>query len=274
MADVRRRRSQNVPGPWFVDDTCIDCGTCMWMAPDVFTEDGGMSAVHRQPPEQDGDTSAALLACPTVSIGGPAGKVAFPRRIAPSAWHCGYHDRRSFGAASYLVETAEGNVLVDVPRFVRPLVQAIEEMGGLVGIALTHRDDVAGHAQWHEHFDVPRAIHVDDDRIRAEIALTGDFGTVFGLDWSHVPGHTRGHVVYGHGPVLFTGDHLAGDGGRLTAFRGACWYDWDVQVDSMRATALREASHVLPGHGEPWHGDAASYRSQMDQLVTWMDSVR
>lgn len=273
MADPARRRPENAPGPWFVDDTCIDCGTCMWMAPDVFSEAGGMSAVHAQPPERDPDASAALVACPTGSIGGPAGPTSFPRPIADGVWHCGYHDRRSFGAASYLTKTAAGNVLVDVPRFSRPLVRAVEAMGGVQAIVLTHRDDVASHQEWRDHFGAHRIIHADDDRIGAEVALEGADGTAAGLDWMHVPGHTRGSVVYRHGGVVFTGDHLAAhdDGTGLVAFRRACWYDWGEQRRSMARMADWDVRHVLPGHGAPWHGEPETYRGAMRDLLAWME---
>ncbi|MCD7449358.1 hypothetical protein HAX54_051547, partial [Datura stramonium] len=41
-------------------------------------------------------------------------------------YHCGYHSDKSFGAASYLIVRAEGNILVD-------------------------SDDVADHEKWSNH---------------------------------------------------------------------------------------------------------------------------
>lgn len=273
MADPVERRPQNVDGPWFVDETCIDCGTCMWMAPHIFADADGKSAVHLQPPARDMDASAALLSCPTGSIGGPAGPVRFPRPVGDKVWHCGYHARASFGAASYLVRTNEGNVLVDSPRFVKPLANTIEEMGGLSHILLTHRDDVADHQKWHDRFGAPRAIHASDDTIGADVVLDGDGGTVAGLEWTHVPGHTEGSVVYRHQGVLLTGDHLAGRGQRLRAFRSACWYDWPTQIKSMERLVDLPVTHVLPGHGAPWRGDVAAYRRGMEALIAWMADV-
>jgi glyoxylase-like metal-dependent hydrolase (beta-lactamase superfamily II)/ferredoxin len=276
MADPARRRGENAAGPWFVDDTCIDCGTCMWLAPHAFREAGGQSAVFAQPEAADRDAAAALVACPTASIGGPAGAgklgvAQFPRPIAPNVWHLGYHDPSSFGATAYLVRTEAGNVMVDVPRFAGPLVKAVEGMGGLQAIVLTHRDDVAAHQEWHDRFGAPRVIHRDDDLIGAEVALEGERGTVAGLDWLHVPGHTRGSVVYRLGDVAFTGDHLAGRGdGGLTAFRNACWFDWGKQWESMAKMADWEIRHVLPGHDEPWSGASGDYRAAMADLLAWM----
>jgi glyoxylase-like metal-dependent hydrolase (beta-lactamase superfamily II)/ferredoxin len=275
VADVRRRRPENTVGPWFVDETCIDCGTCMWLAPHAFREQGGQSAVYAQPGETDAASAAALVACPTASIGGPPaaakiGVAQFPRAVAPDVWHLGYHDPSSFGATSYLVKTTAGNVMVDVPRFAGPLVKAVEGMGGIEAIVLTHRDDVAAHEQWHDRFGAPRIIHAGDDVIGADQRLEGEAGTVVGLEWFHVPGHTRGSVVYRKGDVAFTGDHLAGRGDGLTAFRGACWYDWGKQRESMAKMKDWEIRHVLPGHDEPWSGTPEQYRVHMRQLLAWM----
>ena len=40
MANLAKALPANVPGPWFVDSTCIDCDTCRQLAPEVFPDDG------------------------------------------------------------------------------------------------------------------------------------------------------------------------------------------------------------------------------------------
>ena len=52
----------------------------------------------------------------------------YPRNIDGLAdvYHCGFHDEKSFGCASYLVVQPEGNVLIDVPRYVPKLVKQIQ----------------------------------------------------------------------------------------------------------------------------------------------------
>ncbi|CAI0628185.1 unnamed protein product [Linum tenue] len=64
------RRPHNVDGEFFVDTRCIDCDTCRWMAPQIFTRVEGMSAVSKQPTSSEERLNAlqALLACPTSSI--------------------------------------------------------------------------------------------------------------------------------------------------------------------------------------------------------------
>ena len=71
MATLNLRRTENVSGDFYVDTTCIDCDTCRWMNSKVFTREGGMSAVHHQPTNEEERLAAlqALLSCPTASIG-------------------------------------------------------------------------------------------------------------------------------------------------------------------------------------------------------------
>ena len=52
MANINRRRTENISGNFYVDTTCIDCDTCRWMAPEVFTQKGEQSAVYHQPPNE------------------------------------------------------------------------------------------------------------------------------------------------------------------------------------------------------------------------------
>src|SRR5688572_22625662 len=113
MARIEKKRPENVDGDFFVDDSCIDCGTCYWMAPKVFAEEDGMSFVKRQPV---GDAEVlraaqALIACPTASIGTTRklevvkrAASSFPVLIAENVFHCGYHAESSFGAASYFIQ--------------------------------------------------------------------------------------------------------------------------------------------------------------------------
>jgi len=72
MAEQNRKVPENVPGPFYVDDTCIDCDLCRSTAPQFFArnEEGGYSYVHLQPvtPEELALATEAM-ACPTDSIG-------------------------------------------------------------------------------------------------------------------------------------------------------------------------------------------------------------
>src|SRR5262245_17286556 len=69
MAERAQAVPENVPGPFFVDTTCIDCDTCRQLAPATFGETGEFSFVQRQPatPEETRAALRALIACPTGS---------------------------------------------------------------------------------------------------------------------------------------------------------------------------------------------------------------
>ncbi|KAG4127891.1 hypothetical protein ERO13_D10G235824v2 [Gossypium hirsutum] len=169
---VRKRRPQNVDGDFFVDHTCIDCGTCRWMAPQVFTRVGEMSAVYKQPTSSEDRLKAlqALLSCPTSSIRTEVpppdileAQKTFPipvdEKKLPGVYHCGYHSEKSYGAASYLIIHPGGNILIDSPRFTKKLAKEIETMGGVRYLFLTHKDDVADHAKWATPFTCDRILH-------------------------------------------------------------------------------------------------------------------
>jgi len=49
VASVRERLPANAPGDFYVDSTCIDCGTCRWVAPKSFDAHGDASRVYHQP---------------------------------------------------------------------------------------------------------------------------------------------------------------------------------------------------------------------------------
>lgn len=72
MADRNQKLPENVPGPFYVDDTCIDCDQCRSVAPQFFArnDERGYSYVHRQPVTQEEFAQATeAMECPTESIG-------------------------------------------------------------------------------------------------------------------------------------------------------------------------------------------------------------
>ncbi|NJK68684.1 MAG: MBL fold metallo-hydrolase [Microcoleus sp. SU_5_3] len=185
MAHINLRRTENISGNFYVDTTCIDCDTCRWMASEVFGQAGEKSAVYHQPTNatEEMRSLAALLSCPTSSIGTvdkPKNikevQQNLPALVTENIYHCGYHSEKSYGAASYLIVRPEGNILVDSPRFVPPLVKNIEAMGGIRYLYLTHRDDVADHQKYRDHFGCDRILHTDEINAgtrSVEIQLSG-----------------------------------------------------------------------------------------------------
>ncbi len=289
MAHLTQSRPQNVNGDFYVDSTCIDCDTCRWMVPEVFSRIDEQSAVYHQP-ENEAErlrSLQALLACPTGSIGTiekpkdiKEAQQSFPILVAENVYHCGYHSEDSYGAASYLIVLPEGNVLVDSPRFTPPLVKRLEEMGGIRYMYLTHRDDVADHKKYREHFGCQRILHTDDitsGTRDVEIQLTGTepYQLTPDLLIIPVPGHSKGHTVLLYkNKFLYTGDHLAWSSrlNQLIAFRDVCWYSWQEQIKSMRKLANYSFEWVLPGHGRRYHADAKTMHQQMQQCIAWMEA--
>ena len=98
MANLNRAYTENTPGNFFVDDTCIDCDLCRQIAPSVFKDEGDHSAVFHQP-DSDAEThraAMALVACPTGSIGTREkadmknAAASYPELIDENVYFCGY----------------------------------------------------------------------------------------------------------------------------------------------------------------------------------------
>lgn len=72
MADSGSKTQGNVPGPYYVDENCIDCGVCTELAPDNFgtNEDEGYAYVKKQPEgDEEASVREALDECPVDAIG-------------------------------------------------------------------------------------------------------------------------------------------------------------------------------------------------------------
>jgi len=162
-------------------------------------------------------------------------------------YFCGYTAEGSFGATSYLVRRAEGNVLVDSPRAAGPLLRRLEELGGVRWMFLTHRDDVADHRRFRERFGCERILHARD----------------VGPGTREVEKKLEG----------VTGDHLMGteDGASLAAGREVCWYSWAEQIRSMRRLLDLRFEWVLPGHGGLYRAASPeAMRGDIERLLAVM----
>src|SRR4051812_9633580 len=208
MASPSLRLPENTPGAFYVDRTCIDCDTCRRIAPESFAQGDGFSFVSSQPAGEEARRRAlmALVACPTSSIGtdpvadARPGAFAFPEHVDENVFFCGYTSERSFGAWSYFVERAEGNLLVDSPRAAGPLVNELERRGGVASMFLTHRDDVADHEAFRRRFGCERVLHeadVSSGTRGVERRISGEDPVPLAPDLLAIPtpGHTRGHAV-------------------------------------------------------------------------------
>jgi glyoxylase-like metal-dependent hydrolase (beta-lactamase superfamily II)/ferredoxin len=296
MANPAKRLSDNAPGGLYVDATCIDCGTCRFVAPVSFTEGADHSYVYRQPEGAEAFDAAmrALVACPTASIGleppdpdaARRAMAAFPLSVTDGVAYMGFASPKSFGGASYLLTRPEGAWLIDAPRYHPALFGPIAAAGGLAGIFLTHRDDVADAARYAAHFKAPRWIHDADADAQpdAEHRFTGTAPLTVapGCRILPTPGHSAGHsVMLVDDRVLFSGDHLWGTfapghapgdaaGRRLEASRRVCWDSWEAQIRSMERLLEERFEWVLPGHGYPLHLPADEMQTELRALIARM----
>ncbi|MDH4246994.1 MAG: ferredoxin [Deltaproteobacteria bacterium] len=73
MANRAKKWPQNVPGPYYVDEECIDCNLCSEIAPENFAvnKEEGHDFVHTQPNTEAERKLAeeALQSCPVEAIG-------------------------------------------------------------------------------------------------------------------------------------------------------------------------------------------------------------
>ena len=283
MADPKQRLDTNVQGNFFVDATCINCDTCRQLAPDSFQEVGECSAVVIQP---GGDESLhrayqALLACPVGSIGTQRSDKtrlqqamsSFPLLIEGGVFYCGFNSQKSFGANSYFIRHSDGNWLVDSPRYLKHLVDALERMGGLRYIFLTHEDDVADAARYAARFGATRIIHRADAEAMpdAEWIVDGSDSIPLAPQFNliPVPGHTPGSsaLLYDQ-QFLFTGDHLWWDPETrsLQAPQRLVWRS-RAMVQSLEKLLGDQFEWVLPGHGDRIKLTPEEMRNQLRLLV-------
>lgn len=285
MAKLDLKNKNNIQGPLFVDTTCIDCETCFHIAPDIFKEAENLSIVFQQPKNLNEWASAkeAILSCPTSSIGvnSPPDEfknapLTLPRLITDTIYYCGYTSEDSYGASSYLIQTAEGNILIDSPRFNTHLVKEIEKLGGVKWMYLSHKDDIADHQKFHDHFNCIRVIHVDEleeSTLKCELILKGEEGIKLTPDAEIIttPGHTRGHLVlYYKKQFLFTGDHLFFDKDihRIYASKNVNWYSWNEQLNSIKKLVDLNVEWIFPGHGGWAHVGSKAYKTDLQNILS------
>jgi glyoxylase-like metal-dependent hydrolase (beta-lactamase superfamily II)/ferredoxin len=286
VATLSKRLATNVAGDFYVDSTCIDCGTCRQVAPETFAPGRDASYVSRQPGAEDAVRRArmALVACPVAAIGTEKkhaiaeARAAFPDPIEAGVYYCGWAAESSYGARSYLIVRPGGNILVDSPRYAGPLLERIEALGGVRWMFLTHRDDVADHRKFRDRFGCERILHRADITAgtrEVEIQLKGDDPVPLDDEalFIMVPGHTPGStcLLY-QGRFLFSGDHLWWDARRerLNASRSVCWYDWEAQTASMQRLEAYRFEWLLPGHGMRYRLPAETMREQVAQCIARM----
>lgn len=72
MANLKDKLSNNVPGRYYVDSQCIQCGNCVMVASENFWIEGDeMARVIKQPENEDEESRCkdAKEICPVEAIG-------------------------------------------------------------------------------------------------------------------------------------------------------------------------------------------------------------
>lgn len=286
MANVELADPANAPGDFFVDRNCISCPTCRQVAPTTFGDGPSRPVVVRQPQSDREDLQAlmALVSCPAGSIGTRSQRDltpaidALPQLLDDDVYYCGFASPDSFGAHSYFIQRQAGNILIDSPRFTKPLVRKFEQLDGLRFMFLTHHDDVADHEQFHQHFSCERIIHEADARWAlksAEQKLSGAGPWQLAPDVKIIatPGHTRGSTALLYREkFIFTGDHLSWrlDTDGLFTSRQYCQYSWDLQRESVEKLLREEFTWILPGHGYRFHAERDAMQVEIRRAVERM----
>ncbi len=287
MPRVDQANSHNAPGPWFVDTRCIRCDAARHWAPGLIEMDAdGRSFVARQPINEDQEAALwrAAAACPTKSIGNrehrrePEGVFPYPMEVGVYA--LGNNALSSFGGHSYLVVRPDGNLMIDSPRFSRPLASSIDRMGGIAHLLLSHRDDVADADRWAERYGARVWIgEADADAAPYATDLLDGSTVAFiasGVSGIPAPGHTKGHVLYHvDDRCLFTGDTLLWNHrrGEFDVTPVQTWYSWSALADTMDRIASLQVEWVFPGHGMWRHTNAQEWTRLMSALGPAMRRV-
>ena len=262
------RLATNAPGDWYVDRSCIDCGTCRRIAPETFARRGSQSAVVAQPKEPAAVLRAgmALLACPVGAIGAPSrtdlreARDRFPEDVCEGVLDVGYACRQAGGAAAWLLLRPEGNVLVDVPRYAKPLLAKVEALGGVAYIVVTHPRRAGQHRAWAKRFGA-RCVGAGPTPEGAAVETAPPGRSTLTADLELVAAGAGHLAVRWREEVLCAGGLLQVDAdGELVIPRETA-----LQAELLRGLAF---GRVLPAHGRPWSGEgAATLRGLLQRLA-------
>jgi len=304
--EFKARRVDNSPGNLFVDESCIDCDVCRWMAPEFFGRVGLKSIVTKQPDDSVSKLKAyqAMCSCPVgaIRLEKPDTLVKealsmFPVAVdvqhLPGIYYLGHTDKNTAGATSYLLIRPNGlNVMVDVPRFNERLAKLIENAGGITYLLITHKDDAGDHLRWKARFpnlvrfvnrlDVLRNMRSFEEKLEDDGPWYFDDAGDHSIVWT--PGHTYGSVVLTYKPpqlngtepevACFTGDHLAWSS-RLQALTGYYRYNKagiNRQIKALEKMKGLDFQWVLPAHGPNFRfQDKISRDKRIDDCIGMMN---
>lgn len=281
MANLQKSVSENITGEFFVDTTCIDCGTCRQLAPSTFTDADEYSYVYHQPQTQEDTRQAlqALVCCPTGSIGTISANQAkaiiadFPLPIEENVFYNGFTSPKSYGASSYFIQHPEGNWLIDSPKFLPNLIKQFEALGGIRYLFLSHSDDVGEAERYAKHFAATRIIHQKEawSQPEAELIVEDFEPQAIQPDFTVIPtpGHTKGSccLLYKNW-ALFSGDHLWWEPvAQRLAMPTHYYWNQQEQIRSSQKLLDFQFEWVLPGHGHWVKLPPSQMRASMEAMI-------
>ena len=284
MANVENIVPGNADGDFFVDSRCIGCGNCRDLAPANFAKIAPYYAIVKQPDDSDElrQVFEALVCCPVGAVGSKqkhdmkAIVDSYPQEFGGGVYYLGFNSPYSAGGKSYFVKNADGNWMIDSPKFSPRLTKWVEGQGGLRYIFLTHRDDVAEADKYATAFGAKRIIHREELEAQkdSEIVLDG-FDTVepqSGFLIIPTPGHTEGHcMLLYNSKYLFTGDvftSMLRFGDKLEVWDPYyCWSSWEEQLRSIEKLLRYDFEWTLPSHGRFVHLPAAEMKQALQACI-------
>ncbi|MGH3799334.1 MAG: MBL fold metallo-hydrolase [Pseudonocardiaceae bacterium] len=274
---------------WYVDDRCTNCDVARQLAPQLIGEVDGRSKILRQPRnEAESDALyAAAYACPTRSIRHPpvpldSARDPFPMSLDDGVYLCGHNSEKIAGANAYLLLRPAGTLMIDTPRWSKPLAARYEALGPVTDVLLTHRDHAAHGRRYADRFGARLWIHEGDlsaapdaDRI---LRGTDPIEVAEGVIAHPLPGHTAGSVLYiADERHCFSGDSIYWS--RTTrdveVFECVTWYSiTELAASLARSVGRLHLEWLLPGHGDRKRLPAEEMVNRLRALTTRVQTLQ
>ncbi len=174
-----------------------------------------------------------------------------PRPILPSLFAFP-PNRETLGDTAYLLQTPEGNLLIDSPPWTEETRLWLEENGGVRWLALTHRGGIANVRHFQTTFHCEILIQEQEAYLLPNLTVTTfhhHHPVAPGIELLWTSGHSPGSAcVYSseQGGILFTGRHLLPDrNGNPAPLRIAKTFHWPRQLKNIQTLRDRFSAESL-----------------------------
>jgi glyoxylase-like metal-dependent hydrolase (beta-lactamase superfamily II) len=180
-----------------------------------------------------------------------------PRPVLSGIWAFA-PNRDALGGTAYLLQAADGNLLIDCPPWDDTTRQFLSARGGVRWLVLTHRGAIAHVAELHNTYDCDILIQEQEAYLLPGLPVTPfqqehEISPTAQVIWT--PGHSPGSAcVYTpmHSGVLFSGRHLLPDRqGNPVPLRLSKTFHWPRQLRSVEKLRDRFSpdtlQHLCPG---------------------------